>query len=152
MAHAGSSCQCLLQGLALLQCGWWRRACRPLTGQQVPENVAVAPQCTVDQCALSFLIQVVHLEGRGREGQFSFTFPLRIQFVPQMLSANPIPLHIHVPVHLSGELCLNYFMVMYALFQASGSLCVTSYHRIPSSFPVSIQQTTGNSEFSGDYV
>lgn len=68
VAHAGGRCQRLLQSLALPQRAGLRRAQRPLASQQVAENVAVAPQCTVDQRALAFLIQVVHLGGeRGQE-------------------------------------------------------------------------------------
>ena len=64
VAHAGGRRQCLLQGLALPQRTRLRRACRPLTGQQVPEDVDVPPQCAVHQRTLAFLIQVVHLAGR----------------------------------------------------------------------------------------
>lgn len=61
VAHAGGCCQCLLKGLALPQGARLGRACRPLTIQQVLENVTVAPQCAVDECTLALLIQVVHL-------------------------------------------------------------------------------------------
>ena len=68
VAHASGRRQCLLQSLALPQRAGLGRAQRPLAGQQVAENVAVAPQCAVDQRALAFLIQVVHLGGeRGQE-------------------------------------------------------------------------------------
>lgn len=65
VAHAGGRSQGLLQGLALPQRAWLGWAQRPLAGQQVAENVAVAPQRTVDQRALAFLIQVVHLGERA---------------------------------------------------------------------------------------
>lgn len=66
VAHAGGRRQCLLQGVAFLQCTWLGCSCRPLTGQQVLQNVTVAPQCAVDQCTLTFLIQMVQLEGRSK--------------------------------------------------------------------------------------
>lgn len=56
VAHAGGRGQRLLQGLALLQCARRGGAGRPLAGQQVLENVAVAPQRAVNQCTLAFLI------------------------------------------------------------------------------------------------
>lgn len=82
VAHAGRRRQRLLQGLALPQHARLGRARRPLTGQQVPENVAVAPQCAVHQGALAFLIQVVHLGGR-RRARFSITSPQRSRVHPK---------------------------------------------------------------------
>lgn len=73
VAHAGGRRQRLLQGLALPQRAGLGRAQRPLAGQQVAENVAVAPQCTVDQRALAFLIQVVHLGGEAGQEQGKVT-------------------------------------------------------------------------------
>lgn len=73
VAHAGGRCQCLLQGLGLPQHAWLGWAHGPLTGQQVAENVAVAPQCAVDQRALAFLIQVVHLGGGRNRGRSRFS-------------------------------------------------------------------------------
>lgn len=82
VAHAGGRRQRLLQGLALPQRTGLGRARRPLTGQQVPENVTVAPQCAVYQRALAFLIQVVHLGGR-RRARFSITSPERSRVHPK---------------------------------------------------------------------
>lgn len=48
VAHAGGCSQGLLQGLALPQCPWLGWPCRPLTGQQEAEDIAVASQRTVD--------------------------------------------------------------------------------------------------------
>ena len=108
VAHAGGRRQRLLRGLALPQRAWLGRAQRPLAGQQVAQNVAVTPQCTVDQRALAFLIQVVHL-GRGagaREGTAEHHFVTVTHMccgqAPSHRRCNP-PQWARVPLCVSGE-------------------------------------------------
>ena len=112
VAHAGSRRQCLLQSLALPQRAGLGRAQRPLAGQEVAETVAVAPQCAVDQRALAFLIQVVHLGGERGQEQGKVAAEHHFVTVTHMCCEQTLP-HCRCTRFVSQcvsleSLCLNY--------------------------------------------